>query len=107
MKERITLTIESDIVERIDKEMIRHQMRNKSKFIEFLLRNTLFNIKERLNILEKQRDHQLARFKAINEDVLIMREAVDRYVEFNDSIGKKMETVKDEVKETDQLNNWE
>lgn len=106
MKERITLTLETDIVERIDKEMIRHQMRNKSKFIEFVLRQTLFNINERLKILEKQRDHQLARFKAMNEDVLIMQDAVEQYNKFNAAIVEKKEVI-DDVEEKDHLNEWE
>ena len=68
MKERITLSLEIDLLNVIDKEMIRHQINNKSKFIEFVLRQVLYSPEKKLQLLQKSWENAIARQIALSQE---------------------------------------
>lgn len=78
MKDKITVTLDAELLDTIDKEMNRHQMTNRSKFIAFILRQVLYNPRQKLRLLDKQREQALARFKTLNEDYLVLSEKVEK-----------------------------
>lgn len=77
MKEKISLTIDIEILNKLDKEMGKHQYLNRSKFCEYIFRQVLLNKVEKLKLMEKSRDNLLAKFKALNEDILTLQEIVE------------------------------
>jgi len=77
MKEKISLTIEIEILNKLEKEMSKHQFTNRSKFVEYLFRQVLYNKVERLKLMEKSRDILLSKFKHFNEDILTLQEIIN------------------------------
>lgn len=76
MKEKISLTIEVEILNKLDKEMAKHQFNNRSKFVEYVFRQVLLNRHEKLKLMERSRDNLLSKFKALNEDILILQDII-------------------------------
>jgi len=52
MKEKLTITIESELLAVIEKNMIRASYNNKSKFVEFALDQLFYNPERRLKFFE-------------------------------------------------------
>ena len=96
VKDRVTYTLDCELIDHIDKEMKRNGQRNKSKFIEFVLRNALLNPHQRLKLLEKSREHQLIKFKMLNDEILRMQE----HVALLDQAKAKLEPRKEILKKT-------
>lgn len=78
VKEKISASIDVDLLNKIDKEMTKHQYSNRSKFIEYILRQVLYNKHEKLKLMEKSRERILSQFKALNEDILTLQEIISQ-----------------------------
>lgn len=76
-KDKLSLTLSLDLIEAIDKEMTRHNQNNRSKFIEFTLREIFFSPSEKLALLKKQREYSLSKFKVMNDDILKLEDYIE------------------------------
>lgn len=77
MMEKLSITVEQDILNVLDIEQKRHGLLSRSQFINYILRQTLFNNEKKLILLENTRQKKISEFRALNEDILALQAAVE------------------------------
>lgn len=77
MKERISITLEYEVLDAIDKELSKHQTLNRSKLIEFTLRQVFFNNKKKYYLLQKQLEEQVKKVRLINDELLLLEKHIE------------------------------
>lgn len=69
-KERISITLDWDLIDTIDKNMLRHGENNRSKFIAFALRQIFHDHAKKYLLLQRQLEQQVKKTRFINDELL-------------------------------------
>jgi len=77
MKEKVTITIESELLAVIEKNMIKANYSNKSKFLEYALNQMFFSLERRLKFFESLRDKKVRELGEFVRIVNDLQEKVD------------------------------
>ncbi len=77
MMEKLSVSLEQDILSVLDIEQKRHGINSRSQFINYILRQTLFNNEKKLKLMEITRAKIITELRALNEDILNLQDAVD------------------------------
>jgi len=79
MKEKLTITIESELLNSIEKNMVKANYNNKSKFVEFALNQLFFDPAKRLKFFEELREKKVRDLRDMNSYVLELQQKLELY----------------------------
>lgn len=77
MKEKLTITIESELLAVIERNMVKANYSNKSKFVEYALNQLFFSPERRLKLFESLRDRKVRELGEMVRTVNYLQEKVD------------------------------
>lgn len=89
MKEKVTITIESELLAVIEKNMIKANYSNKSKFLEYVLNQMFYSPERRLKLFISLRD------KKVRE--------LGEFVRIVNDLEEKCELIRKEKEATEQI----
>jgi metal-responsive CopG/Arc/MetJ family transcriptional regulator len=74
MKQRITISIEANLLSKIEKKMRLTMINDRSKYINYIIRQAMYDPLEQFKFMERIRNDALRRFRAANEAFLEMEQ---------------------------------